>query len=118
MPHCLIIPIAHTDYLLYSSHTTIEPKKKNKIFDIMVRGLVSLSTLILAAVSSAAPLTPSAGTEAKSEVRTANDKTEAVPDVFFYNWGKKTKREAGVPDLVFVGWGAAAKREDHREEQS
>ncbi|EMR67624.1 hypothetical protein UCREL1_5389 [Eutypa lata UCREL1] len=84
----------------------------------MVRGLVSLSTLILAAVGSAAPLTPSAGTETNIEVRTVDDETKTVPDVFFYAWGEETKREEAVPDIVFVDWAPEAKRGDHREEQS
>ncbi|KAI0008134.1 hypothetical protein F4779DRAFT_588529 [Xylariaceae sp. FL0662B] len=82
----------------------------------MVQGLVSLSTLILAAVGSAAPLTPSVGTETNSEVHTVDDKTKAVPDVFFYGWGEETKREEAVPDIVFVNW--KAKRGDDRQDQS
>ncbi|KAI1496493.1 hypothetical protein F5X99DRAFT_70709 [Biscogniauxia marginata] len=84
----------------------------------MVRGLVNLSTFVLAAVGSTAPLTPNVGTETNFEVRTADDKTKAVPDVFFYGWDEKAKREEAVPDLVFVNWGLKAKRGDHREEQS
>ncbi|KAI4863978.1 hypothetical protein F4820DRAFT_449409 [Hypoxylon rubiginosum] len=97
-------------------HTT----KKHQTLDVMVRGLASLSTLILAAVGSAAPLAPSVDTETNPGVRTVHDKTRAaVPDVFFYNWGGAAKREEAepkeaVPDIVFVGW----KREEHREEQN
>lgn len=68
----------------------------------MVRGLVSLSTLILAAVGSAAPLTPSVGTETNIGVRTVDDETKTVPDVFFYAWGEETKREESVPHIAIV----------------
>ncbi|KAI1488073.1 hypothetical protein F5X96DRAFT_680747 [Biscogniauxia mediterranea] len=89
----------------------------------MVRGLVSLSTLILAAVGSAAPLAPGVGTEANFEVRTADDKTETVPDIFFYNWvdeakSEESKREETEPDAVFVNWVDKIKRGDHQEEQN
>ncbi len=55
--------------------------------------LVSLSTLILATVGSSAPLTPSVGTETNFEVRTVDDNTNAVPDIFFYSWGEEAKAE-------------------------
>lgn len=82
----------------------------------MVRGLVSLSTLILAAVGSAAPLTPSVGTETNTGVRTVDDETKTVPDAFFYGWGEETKREEAVPDIAIVNSAPEAKRGDHREE--